>query len=49
MSDRAMGFMCHTGDLGWEELIAWVQEGEQLALAIDCAVARVPFVNFPYV
>jgi hypothetical protein len=30
MSDRAMGFMCHTGDLEWEELISWVQEGERL-------------------
>jgi alkanesulfonate monooxygenase SsuD/methylene tetrahydromethanopterin reductase-like flavin-dependent oxidoreductase (luciferase family) len=36
MSDRAMGFMCHTGDLGWEELIAWVQEGEHLGYSTFC-------------
>jgi alkanesulfonate monooxygenase SsuD/methylene tetrahydromethanopterin reductase-like flavin-dependent oxidoreductase (luciferase family) len=36
MSDRAMGFMCHTGDLGWEELIAWVQEGERLGYSAFC-------------
>jgi alkanesulfonate monooxygenase SsuD/methylene tetrahydromethanopterin reductase-like flavin-dependent oxidoreductase (luciferase family) len=31
-----MGFMCHTGDLGWEELIAWVQEGERLGYSAFC-------------
>ena len=37
MSDRAMGFMCHTGDLEWDELISWVQEGERLGYSTFCA------------
>jgi 5,10-methylenetetrahydromethanopterin reductase len=36
MADRAMGFMCHTGDLGWDELIAWVKEGERLGYSAFC-------------
>lgn len=37
MADRAMGFMCHTGDLGWDELIEWVREGERLGYSTFCA------------
>ncbi len=37
MSDRAMGFMCHTGDLDWEPLVAWVKEGERLGYSAFCA------------
>jgi len=32
-----MGFMCHTGDLEFEELIPWVQEGERLGYSTFCA------------
>jgi alkanesulfonate monooxygenase SsuD/methylene tetrahydromethanopterin reductase-like flavin-dependent oxidoreductase (luciferase family) len=32
-----MGFMCHTGDLEWGELIGWVQEGERLGYSTFCA------------
>jgi alkanesulfonate monooxygenase SsuD/methylene tetrahydromethanopterin reductase-like flavin-dependent oxidoreductase (luciferase family) len=37
MSDPALGFMCHTGDLEWDELISWVQEGECLGYSTFCA------------
>jgi alkanesulfonate monooxygenase SsuD/methylene tetrahydromethanopterin reductase-like flavin-dependent oxidoreductase (luciferase family) len=36
VADRAMGFMCHTGDLEWDELISWVQEGERLGYSTFC-------------
>ena len=36
MSDRSMGFMCHTGDLGWDDLVSWVQEGERLGYSAFC-------------
>src|SRR5207245_1417962 len=31
-----LGFTCHTGDLSWDELIAWVQEGERLGYSAFC-------------
>lgn len=31
-----LGFTCHTGDLAWDELIAWVQEGERLGYSAFC-------------
>src|SRR5207302_9475493 len=31
-----MGFTCHTGDLTWDELISWVQEGERLGYTAFC-------------
>src|SRR2546426_753493 len=31
-----MGFTCHTGDLTWDELISWVQEGERLGYSAFC-------------
>src|SRR2546425_1572946 len=31
-----MGFTCHTGDLTWDELISWVQEGEKLGYSAFC-------------
>lgn len=31
-----MGFTCHTGDLGWDELIRWVQEAEKLGYSAFC-------------
>jgi 5,10-methylenetetrahydromethanopterin reductase len=33
---RKLGFTCHTGDLSWEELIAWVQEAERLGYSAFC-------------
>ena len=33
---RRLGFTCHTGDLAWEELIAWVQAAEQLGYSAFC-------------
>src|SRR5947207_10817528 len=33
---RKLGFTCHTGDLSWDELIAWVQEAEQLGYSAFC-------------
>jgi alkanesulfonate monooxygenase SsuD/methylene tetrahydromethanopterin reductase-like flavin-dependent oxidoreductase (luciferase family) len=33
---RNLGFTCHTGDLSWNELIAWVQEGERLGYSAFC-------------
>jgi alkanesulfonate monooxygenase SsuD/methylene tetrahydromethanopterin reductase-like flavin-dependent oxidoreductase (luciferase family) len=35
-SARGLGFTCHTGDLSWDELIAWVQEGERLGYSAFC-------------
>ena len=35
-SGRNLGFTCHTGDLSWEELIAWVQSAEQLGYSAFC-------------
>src|SRR2546430_3857755 len=34
--DGHMGFTCHTGDLTWDELISWVQEGERLGYSAFC-------------
>ncbi len=31
-----LGFTCHTGDLGWEELIEWVQAAEGLGYSAFC-------------
>ena len=36
MPEGAMGFMCHTGDLEWDELITWVREGERLGYSTFC-------------
>ncbi len=33
---RSLGFTCHTGDLSWDELIAWVKEGERLGYSAFC-------------
>ena len=33
---RKLGFTCHTGDLSWEELIAWVQSAEKLGYSAFC-------------
>ncbi|TMD00996.1 MAG: LLM class flavin-dependent oxidoreductase [Chloroflexi bacterium] len=33
---RKLGFTCHTGDLSWDELIAWVQEAERLGYSAFC-------------
>ena len=33
---RSLGFTCHTGDLSWDELIAWVQAGERLGYSAFC-------------
>src|SRR2546422_4836562 len=33
---RKLGFTCHTGDLSWEELIAWVQSAETLGYSAFC-------------
>src|SRR5258708_12598332 len=33
---RKLGFTCHTGDLSWDELIAWVQEAERLGYSPFC-------------
>jgi alkanesulfonate monooxygenase SsuD/methylene tetrahydromethanopterin reductase-like flavin-dependent oxidoreductase (luciferase family) len=35
-SARNLGFTCHTGDLSWDELIAWVQEAERLGYSAFC-------------
>ena len=35
-SGRGLGFTCHTGDLSWDELIAWVQEAERLGYSAFC-------------
>lgn len=35
-SGRRLGFTCHTGDLSWEELIAWVQRAETLGYSAFC-------------
>jgi alkanesulfonate monooxygenase SsuD/methylene tetrahydromethanopterin reductase-like flavin-dependent oxidoreductase (luciferase family) len=35
-SGRQIGFTCHTGDLSWEELIAWVQSAEALGYSAFC-------------
>jgi len=35
--ERSIGFTCHTGDLSWDELVAWVQEGERLGYSAFCA------------
>lgn len=31
-----LGFTCHTGDLAWDELIAWVQSAERLGYSAFC-------------
>ena len=31
-----LGFTCHTGDLSWEELIAWVQAAERIGYSAFC-------------
>jgi alkanesulfonate monooxygenase SsuD/methylene tetrahydromethanopterin reductase-like flavin-dependent oxidoreductase (luciferase family) len=33
---RNLGFTCHTGDLSWDELIAWVQAAERLGYSAFC-------------
>ena len=33
---RKLGFTCHTGDLGWDELIEWVQAAEGLGYSAFC-------------
>ncbi len=33
---RNLGFTCHTGDLAWKDLIAWVQAGERLGYSAFC-------------
>ena len=33
---RKLGFTCHTGDLGWGELIAWVEAAEHLGYSAFC-------------
>ena len=35
-SGRNLGFTCHTGDLSWDELIAWVQSAERLGYSAFC-------------
>jgi len=32
----SLGFTCHTGDLSWEDLIAWVQSAERLGYSAFC-------------
>lgn len=32
----SLGLTCHTGDLSWDELIAWVQEAERLGYSAFC-------------
>ncbi|HVH63000.1 MAG TPA: LLM class flavin-dependent oxidoreductase, partial [Candidatus Dormibacteraeota bacterium] len=31
-----LGFTCHTGDLSWDELIAWVRSAERLGYSAFC-------------
>ena len=35
-SGGSLGFTCHTGDLSWDELIAWVQDAERLGYSAFC-------------
>ncbi len=37
LAAAALGFMCHTGDLDWDELIGFVQAGERLGYSTFCA------------